>query len=167
MKDHRLIDERSLAFDRLIAAKLRSQPSLVEKARGNLARWLETCSAGAKPALLEWHACSPVPSMNFSRSCQRPTSAPPGFGNRAPSAASSAKASASASSANSKDVNRPQLEHIIHAAAGNADTTEIVIIGSQAILGTIPTRPMNCSSPWKPMSSRATVRLPRLARREN
>ena len=54
MKDHRLIDERSLAFDRLIAAKLRSQPSLVEKARGNLARWLETCSAGAKPALLEW-----------------------------------------------------------------------------------------------------------------
>ena len=54
MKDHRLIDERSLAFDRLIAAKLRSQPALVEKARANLTRWLKTCSAGAKPALLEW-----------------------------------------------------------------------------------------------------------------
>lgn len=54
MKDHRLIDERSLAFDRLIAGKLRSQPALVEKARGNLARWLETCSPGARPALLEW-----------------------------------------------------------------------------------------------------------------
>jgi hypothetical protein len=54
MKDHRLIDERSLAFDRLIAAKLRSQPALLDKARGNLVRWLETCSAGARPDLLEW-----------------------------------------------------------------------------------------------------------------
>ena len=54
MKDHRLIDERSLAFDRLIAAKLRAEPALIEKARGNLARWLETCSDRARPALLEW-----------------------------------------------------------------------------------------------------------------
>ena len=61
MKDHRLIDERSLAFDRLIAAKLRSQPALVEKARGNLARWLETCSGGAKPALLEWQRLLSAP----------------------------------------------------------------------------------------------------------
>jgi uncharacterized nucleotidyltransferase DUF6036 len=38
-------------------------------------------------------------------------------------------------------VNRPQLEHIIRAAAGNADTTDIVIIGSQAILGTYPDAP--------------------------
>lgn len=54
MKDHRLIDERSLAFDRLIATKLRREPAMVDKARGNLARWLETCSAGARPDLLEW-----------------------------------------------------------------------------------------------------------------
>ena len=54
MKDHRLIDERSLAFDRLIASKLRKEPALVEKARGNIARWLETCAAGAKSDLLEW-----------------------------------------------------------------------------------------------------------------
>jgi hypothetical protein len=38
-------------------------------------------------------------------------------------------------------VNRPQLEHIIRAAAGNADTTEIVVIGSQAILGSYPDAP--------------------------
>jgi len=38
-------------------------------------------------------------------------------------------------------VNRPQLEHIIRAAAGNADTREIVVIGSQAILGTYPDAP--------------------------
>ena len=54
MKNHRLIDERSLAFDRLIAAKLRRDPSLVDKAHGNLARWLQTFSSGARPALLEW-----------------------------------------------------------------------------------------------------------------
>jgi hypothetical protein len=38
-------------------------------------------------------------------------------------------------------VNRPQLEHIIRAAAANADTREIVIIGSQAILGAYPDAP--------------------------
>ena len=42
MKDHRLIDERSLASDRRIAAKLRSASALSEKARGNLIRWLKT-----------------------------------------------------------------------------------------------------------------------------
>jgi hypothetical protein len=36
---------------------------------------------------------------------------------------------------------RSELEHIIRAAAANADTDQIVIIGSQAILGTIPNPP--------------------------
>lgn len=36
---------------------------------------------------------------------------------------------------------RLQLEHIIRAAAANADTREIVIVGSQAILGTFPDAP--------------------------
>jgi hypothetical protein len=35
-------------------------------------------------------------------------------------------------------VNRSQLEHIIRAAAGNADAADIVIIGSQAILASFP-----------------------------
>ena len=38
-------------------------------------------------------------------------------------------------------MNRPQLEHIIRASAGNADTTDIVVIGSQAVLGTYPDAP--------------------------
>lgn len=38
-------------------------------------------------------------------------------------------------------MNRLQLEHIIRAAAGNADTTDIVVIGSQAILATYPDAP--------------------------
>ena len=36
---------------------------------------------------------------------------------------------------------RVQLEHVIRAAAGNADCTEIVIVGSQAILGAFPDAP--------------------------
>ena len=54
MKDHHLIDERSLAFSRLIAGKLRANPALVERARGNLDRWLLDCSERLRPALLEW-----------------------------------------------------------------------------------------------------------------
>ena len=38
-------------------------------------------------------------------------------------------------------MNRYQLEHVIRAAAGNADVRDIVIIGSQAILGTFPDAP--------------------------
>jgi hypothetical protein len=38
-------------------------------------------------------------------------------------------------------VNRLQLEHIIRAAAGNAETNDIVVVGSQAILGTYPDAP--------------------------
>ena len=36
---------------------------------------------------------------------------------------------------------RYQLEHIIRAAAGNADVRDIVVIGSQAILATYPNAP--------------------------
>lgn len=36
---------------------------------------------------------------------------------------------------------RHQLEHVIRAAAGNANVRDIVVIGSQAILGTHPDAP--------------------------
>jgi len=36
---------------------------------------------------------------------------------------------------------RPQLEHIIRAAAGITGATEIVVIGSQAVLGQFPDAP--------------------------
>jgi hypothetical protein len=36
---------------------------------------------------------------------------------------------------------RHQLEHIIRASAGNADVKDVVIIGSQSILGTYPDAP--------------------------
>lgn len=54
MKDHRLIDERSLAFHRLIVGKLRADPTLVAMAHSNIERWLQTCSPGVRLTLLEW-----------------------------------------------------------------------------------------------------------------
>ena len=36
---------------------------------------------------------------------------------------------------------RSQLEHIIRAAAGNVDVRDIVVIGSQSILGSFPNPP--------------------------
>ena len=38
-------------------------------------------------------------------------------------------------------MNRTQLEHIIRAAAGNADADDIVVAGSQASLGSFPDAP--------------------------
>ena len=54
MKDHRLIDERSLALHRRVAEKLRGNPALVGFAQENIHRWLATCAPGVRPALLEW-----------------------------------------------------------------------------------------------------------------
>ena len=54
MKDHRLVDERSLAFDRIVAARIPEHPELLATARANLQRWLEHCSARTRPALEEW-----------------------------------------------------------------------------------------------------------------
>ena len=53
MEDHRLIDERSLAFHRVIAGKVRARPACLEKARENIERWLRDCSPGVRPALNE------------------------------------------------------------------------------------------------------------------
>lgn len=54
MKDHRLIDQRSLAFDRRIAEELRRDPALIERARSNVARWMPTASTGVRRVLQEW-----------------------------------------------------------------------------------------------------------------
>jgi hypothetical protein len=56
MPDHRIIDERSLAFGRAIAARLAEDPSLIERARANLKRWMPTASPSVKPDLAAWAA---------------------------------------------------------------------------------------------------------------
>ena len=51
--DHSRIDERSLAMHRLIAAKVRADPALLDKARDNVRRWQES-EGSPKLALAEW-----------------------------------------------------------------------------------------------------------------
>jgi hypothetical protein len=52
--NHQRIDERSLAFGRLIADRVRSDPALLATARATVARWLTTCSPRSRSTLLEW-----------------------------------------------------------------------------------------------------------------
>lgn len=61
MKDHRLIDKRSLAFHRRVAEKLRVEPSLRELARANLERWETSASTRLLPVLSEWRALLDAP----------------------------------------------------------------------------------------------------------
>lgn len=49
-----MIDERSLAFDRLIASKLRANPALIDRAKSNLSRWMQAADASAHPILRQW-----------------------------------------------------------------------------------------------------------------
>jgi len=61
MKDHRLIDERSLAFHRLIAKKLRTDATMLDLARANLDRWNASASPRVRPVLAEWNALLDAP----------------------------------------------------------------------------------------------------------
>ncbi len=54
MKDHQLIDERSLILARLIAGKVAQDPTLIIRAAGNIDRWLLTCSPAARSVFQEW-----------------------------------------------------------------------------------------------------------------
>ena len=55
--NHQRIDERSLAFGRLIAERVRADPDRwIAHARANLARWLTTCSPRSRSTLSEWDA---------------------------------------------------------------------------------------------------------------
>jgi len=51
---HERIDRINLAMDRLTAAKIRKDPSLVNIAKANLRRWMERDSGFLHPAHAEW-----------------------------------------------------------------------------------------------------------------
>lgn len=53
---HQRIDERSLAFGRLIAERVAARPDLIAQARETATRWLQTCSPGSQSTLREWLA---------------------------------------------------------------------------------------------------------------
>ena len=54
MRTHQEIDRRSVALHRLVAERVRRDPSLFEKARVTLARWRETVCISSQPYLNEW-----------------------------------------------------------------------------------------------------------------
>ncbi len=56
MSSYDILDLRALEMDRLIAERVRKDPTLLEKARQNIQRWLKTCSSAVVPALREWEA---------------------------------------------------------------------------------------------------------------
>jgi hypothetical protein len=51
--DHQRIDERSLAFGRLIAERVAAHPELIAQARETATRWLQTCSPASRSTLRE------------------------------------------------------------------------------------------------------------------
>lgn len=54
MRTHQEIDERSLALHRLVAEKIRRNPTLFVRAKATLARWRTTVCAASQPHLEEW-----------------------------------------------------------------------------------------------------------------
>lgn len=56
LPSHALLDQRALAMHRLIAEKLRRDPSLLAVAQANIARWKSTASPSALARLEEWEA---------------------------------------------------------------------------------------------------------------
>lgn len=55
MRSHQEIDARSLAMHRLVAAKVRREPALFEKARRTLDRWRDPANpTRSGPYLEEW-----------------------------------------------------------------------------------------------------------------
>jgi hypothetical protein len=55
MRTHEWIDQRSLAFDRVIAEKLRADPFLLTRAQRTLERWLQQRRSATPRVLVEWH----------------------------------------------------------------------------------------------------------------
>ena len=54
MRDHRTIDERSLALCQAIVGRLQEDPELVTVAKANITRWKKTCSPSSASTLEEW-----------------------------------------------------------------------------------------------------------------
>lgn len=53
MRTHQELDARSLAMHRLIAAKIRQDPALFDRARATLARWRIIVCVNSQPYLAE------------------------------------------------------------------------------------------------------------------
>jgi hypothetical protein len=136
---HAVAEETSLALHRAVADRLRADPSLVERARRRVEGWLSEGTV-ARPYAEAWREVLAGPVEDVARFLEDP-------GDRARQLRQSSPFAGvlnartrwaiwrQGPSKRHSTVNRPQLEHVIRAAATIADDDEIVVIGSQAILG--------------------------------
>jgi hypothetical protein len=53
-RTHEWIDQRSLALDEAIARKLQQHPQMLQRAKVNLARWIQQQQASVPPVWSEW-----------------------------------------------------------------------------------------------------------------
>ncbi len=56
MPSHQYVDARSLALHRLVSAKVRQKPELLQQVRQTLARWHSLVDAASQPYLSHWEA---------------------------------------------------------------------------------------------------------------
>ena len=64
--DHQILDARSLAMHCAIARKIARDPSVIDKARRNLQRWIKKSGGAPAPYLLEWKEVLDRPWPNIA-----------------------------------------------------------------------------------------------------
>jgi len=124
----------------------RCKSALLRVANENLDRWLARCAPNSRAVLLEWKSIIESDWMRRLKFFAERVSETSDCGNRAHCRRGihhSRRTDGFNPQVRAAEIpmKRADLEHIIRAAAANADTDEIVVIGSQAILGTFSDPP--------------------------
>ena len=141
---HAAAEARSLELHRLVAERLRDDPALLDAARARVAAWLREGTVARRWAAA-WAEVLSQPLSEVIRFLVDPKQgardlrqSSPFAGVLSPGAMAGA---ATAARVRGSAMNRQQLEHVIRAAATIAGDDEIVVIGSQSILGCHPEAP--------------------------
>ena len=150
---HRIAEQRSIAIHGLVAERLRERPELLQAARRRVAGWLQGDSV-SKHYAESWKE---VLSQDIDRIAEilvHPSERARALRQVSPFAGAieatarwrvwrevhDFRASAT-ERRQGEPMTREQLEHIIRASASIANDPEIVVIGSQSILGRYPDAP--------------------------
>jgi hypothetical protein len=139
MRTHQLIDERSLALARAVVAKIDTDPHRqgLQRARDVRSRWMALHDNGY---IRNWHSIlgSTWPEiqailLKCSEAGQAFRQCSPFCGVPTPGERSTA--------GSETGVTRSQLAHVIRAAGSLAGVDTLVVVGSQAMLGSDPDPP--------------------------
>lgn len=142
MRTHQEIDARSLAMHRLVVEKIRRDPALLARAESTLSRWRKTVA-------LRRNLICGNGSICFSKASRRALPSLPRTPKERQLCGSARRLRESSRTRSGSrfcgigagTVKRSELEHLIRAAAAITDQYEIVVVGSQSILGAFPDAP--------------------------